>query len=119
MSQLLVQVGDVIRKGRGDFSYTAMICWLSDKQWNWGDVAPGVAISICPARGDGHFTGSAHSAGFLTYLGFFRYSEEFLDQLEAQGEYDDDYMYREGHTWKVNAEGWDYVREPWWETFRK
>jgi hypothetical protein len=32
---LLVQVGDVIRKGRGDSSWTAMICWVNDKQWDY------------------------------------------------------------------------------------
>ncbi|OZE77190.1 hypothetical protein CH305_18305 [Rhodococcus sp. 15-649-2-2] len=127
--KLRVQVGDVIRQGRGDYSQTVIIVWTNRSYVPGATTAtatefeapaerahPADAICLAPPVGDGQFMGTALLPSFMTYLGFLNYTD---DEQTAADEADDEYAARDGHTWEVNLPGYEHVATPWWETFRQ
>lgn len=105
---LLVQVGDIITQGHGDYSRTAIIAWT-----NRDHPQPVDAIWLVPPVGDGQFTGTAATEDFMTYLGWLNPTDE---EIEAAG--DNEHEARDGHTWQINAPGYRHVTHEWWNTFR-
>ena len=128
-TKLRVQVGDVIRRGTGDYSQTVVIVWTNRSYVPGATDAtateyevpssrahPVDAICLVPPVGDGHFMGTAMLPKFMTYLGFLRFTN---DEQDAADVADDDFAARDGHTWEVNLPGYKHVTTPWWEVFRE
>lgn len=118
-SGLLVQAGDVIAKGSGRNTWVVLIAW-TNRSYNPGATDPQKqtpvdAIWLVPPVGYGNHTGSALQSSFLSYQGWLTFSDDHIDQAIAEG---DDFAAREGHTWKVNVDGYRHVTHPWWEHFR-
>lgn len=109
---LLVQVGDVIIRGRGDHAMVVMIIWTSRSD----QTTPVDALCLVPPVGDGQFMGTAMLPSFMTYLGWLRPTEAEVDAAIAA---DDDFAAREGHTWQINQPGYRHVSHQWWECFRQ
>lgn len=127
-TSLLVQVGDIITNGPGDYSTVVLIAWTNrgyipgakDAQGTPQEApsakaTPVDAICLIPPLGDGQFTGTAMLPEFMTYLGWLSPTDA---EVEAADENDDDYAAREGHTWQVNIPGYHHVSHNWWQTFR-
>ena len=69
--------------------------------------------AVCIDHYDGQMIGTALLPHFLTYLGILEYSDEEKDSAQ------DEYSYRDGHTWEVNVPGYRRATHNWWETFEK
>lgn len=125
---LLVQVGDIIATGSGDFMTVVMIVWTNrsytpgalDAQGTASEApsaraTPVDAVCLVPPRGDGQFMGTAMLPTFMTYLGWLTFSEGEVDAADKAG---DAFAAREGHTWRVEVPGYRHVDHDWWTTFR-